>query len=279
MIETFMWGYWGWGGSTRELLQSFDAAEAERGYEPPLFVDARVSRQVRAVGFRGDAFETLLGGDRHRWIRGLGNRAILEGGTMELLDASAVAELLDLVIESHRERRRVLFFCACEGPRVDGRRHCHRDLIGELLVKEARRRRIELSVVEWPGGAPRRLSVAFPPKTLRANAVSSVPMPKKMSVPIGVALPWGSYAMAEGGVAVVVGPAIHRQGRWSLQILMIPQAVSTELQLQRAILTQREEGGYEPRFSPASAGPLTAPWEELVVDVKPAARRGRDTSR
>jgi hypothetical protein len=50
-----MWGYWGWGGSTRELVEAFDAAEAMRGYEPAVFVDARARRQVRAVGFRGDA--------------------------------------------------------------------------------------------------------------------------------------------------------------------------------------------------------------------------------
>jgi hypothetical protein len=35
MIEAFMWGYWGWGGSTQELVEAFDAAEAQRGFDPP----------------------------------------------------------------------------------------------------------------------------------------------------------------------------------------------------------------------------------------------------
>jgi hypothetical protein len=113
MIETFMWGYWGWGGSTRELVKAFDAAEAERGHEPPVFVDARLRRAVRAVGFRGDAFEKLLGADRHHHLRGLGNK-LLDQGSIELVDESTVGDLLDLAVANHRKRRRVIFFCACE---------------------------------------------------------------------------------------------------------------------------------------------------------------------
>lgn len=48
MIEAFSWGYWGWGGSTQELIDAFDGAEQERGHGPPIFVDARVDRGVRA---------------------------------------------------------------------------------------------------------------------------------------------------------------------------------------------------------------------------------------
>jgi hypothetical protein len=140
MIETFMWGYWGWGGSTPELVKAFDAAEAQRGFERPIFVDARVRREGRAVGFRGNAFETLLGGTRYRWMRGLGNQAILDGGETRLADPKTVGELLDLAVESHRLQRRVIFFCACKAPRSGKERTCHRDLVAELLVKEARRR-------------------------------------------------------------------------------------------------------------------------------------------
>jgi hypothetical protein len=31
-------------------------------------VDAGIRREVRAVGFRGDAFERVLGGNRHVWM-------------------------------------------------------------------------------------------------------------------------------------------------------------------------------------------------------------------
>jgi hypothetical protein len=88
------------------------------------------------------------------WMRGLGNKAVVEGGPMDLLDPRVVDDLLDLIVKNDRARRRVIFFCACEMPRNDGERWCHRDLIAELLVKKARRSQVTLSVVEWPGGCP-----------------------------------------------------------------------------------------------------------------------------
>ena len=76
MIEAFMWGYWGWGGSTGEFVEAFDAAEAQRGHDPPVFVDVRIRREVRAAGFRGDAFEKPLGAGRYVRLQGLGNEGI-----------------------------------------------------------------------------------------------------------------------------------------------------------------------------------------------------------
>ena len=55
----FAWGYWGWGEATQELVKRLDAVEGSRGFVPPLLVDVRVSRSVRATGFRGDAFGKL----------------------------------------------------------------------------------------------------------------------------------------------------------------------------------------------------------------------------
>jgi hypothetical protein len=270
MIETFMWGYRGWGGSTRELVKAFDAAEAQRGFERPIFVDARVRREGRAVGFRGNAFGTLLGGARYRWMRGLGNQAILDGGETRLADPKAVGELLDLAAESHRLQRRVIFFCACKAPPSDGVLSCHRDLISKLVVKEARRRGVPLSVAEWPGGTPRRLVAAFPLAAARASlkgTVSSVPMPKGISPAVGVSLPWGTYSMVagpDGDVPVVLGPAIHTQGRWSLRLWHATAGATTE-RLQRDILARRKDGGCEPRFSPASAKAAPRAWDDLVV--------------
>src|SRR5690348_10296790 len=71
MLTVFSWGYEGWGNATAELVRAFDVVEAAHGYEPPVFVDIRARRQVRAVGFRDDTFERRLGRDRHRWMRGL----------------------------------------------------------------------------------------------------------------------------------------------------------------------------------------------------------------
>jgi hypothetical protein len=271
MIEAFMWGYWGWGGSKRKLVEAFDAAEAQRGYDPPVFVDARIRREVRAAGFREDAFEKLLGAGRYVWMQGLGNEAVLDKGLLRLRDPHVANDLLDLIVKNDRARRRVIFFCACETPRKDGERWCHRDLVAELLTNEARRRRVALSVAEWPGGVPRRLIARFPAASARAGqneTAKGVPMPKEMSPVIGVSLPWGSYAVVEGPdgvVPLVVGPAIHRQGRWSLQTRVRTFGGASEAQWQRSILVNRKAWGYEHRFSPASARAPEPSWEELVI--------------
>ena len=72
----FTWGYYGWGNHTPELVEAVDAVETSRGFEPPIFVDIRIRRTVRAKGFPGNAFEKLLGPTRHRWMKSLGNMFI-----------------------------------------------------------------------------------------------------------------------------------------------------------------------------------------------------------
>lgn len=47
----FTWGYYGWGNHTPQLLDAVDAVETSRGFEPPMFVDIRIRRTVRAKGF------------------------------------------------------------------------------------------------------------------------------------------------------------------------------------------------------------------------------------
>lgn len=273
MIETFMWGYWGWGGSTKELVKALDDAEGLRGYAPPVFVDIRVRREVRAVGFRGDAFERRLGPKRHRWMRGLGNQGVIDRGKMRLGDETQVRDLLDLVVESYASKRRVIFFCACRWPRRDGDRSCHRDLVAELLVKEARRREVDLSVVEWPGGAPRHLLAMFPPEAARAalGEAQTVPIPPGMSPDIATAVPWGSYALVkqrDGAVQVpiIVGPAVHAQGRWALRLpWFIPEGASSERSLRRGIMALRKGWGYEPRYAQLSTRVNETPWKDLIV--------------
>ena len=54
-ITIFSWGYWGWGNATTQMVEAVDAIERDHGFLPPLFVDVRIRRSVRAVGFRDDA--------------------------------------------------------------------------------------------------------------------------------------------------------------------------------------------------------------------------------
>ncbi len=62
----FTFGYCGWGNATPRLVEAVDASERGRGFRPPLFVDARIRRDVRVRGFKGDAFGKLLGPGRRR---------------------------------------------------------------------------------------------------------------------------------------------------------------------------------------------------------------------
>ena len=156
-ITAFSWGYWGWGNATPRLVESIDAAEAARGFSPPLFVDARISRSVRAAGFRDHAFEHLLSADRYRWMRGLGNKHVetRTGPAIQIADPSAAEDLLDLTMEAARANRRVIFFCSCERPVSNGGMECHRVTVAKLLRECASRRGVQLETVEWPGGEPR----------------------------------------------------------------------------------------------------------------------------
>ena len=148
-ITVFSFGYWGWGTHTRELIKLVDATEKAAGYEPPLWVDVRYHRNVRATGFNGDAFEAMLGGSsRYLWLQGLGNRAVSYGGDMEIHSPADISKLLEAARAMAAEKRRVIFYCGCKSAEAKG---CHRWLVGDLLLRAATKGRVPIVVVEWPG--------------------------------------------------------------------------------------------------------------------------------
>jgi hypothetical protein len=156
-ITLFTFGYWGWGNSTPQLVRAIDSVEKARGFHPPLFVDIRISRSVRAAGFRESAFETLLGPDRYIWKKELGNRNVLIGKSgIEIANPEAAVGLLDLALKNKKRGRRILFFCSCGKPGSE--RHddnCHRVTVASLVLAVAAQRGLALEIVEWPGGVPR----------------------------------------------------------------------------------------------------------------------------
>src|SRR5262245_36744346 len=111
-ITLFTWGYYGWGNHTQQLVKAVDAVETSRGYKPPIFVDIRIRRSVRAAGFTGTAFEKLLGADRHIWMKSLGNKFIQTrtGKSIQIAEPKTADKLLDLAIESDRHNQRLIFF-------------------------------------------------------------------------------------------------------------------------------------------------------------------------
>ena len=241
----FSFGCWGSGAATSQLVEAIDAAERERGFGHPLWVDTRIRRSVRAVGFRDGAFAQLLG-PRHVWMPDLGNARVLHGlPGIEIKRPAAALELLDRAIE--QPTRRVIFFCACEQPET-----CHRREVGKLLVRAARSRGIAATVVEWPGDEPREANVEIPHAIFRKIArgvLRTMPLPATMSLGEATAVPWGSRVVlrADGEeLGVLVGPPHFNAHGAYLPILPTDGGEPTLIRLDAAGRRYRSKYGYEP---------------------------------
>lgn len=222
-ITLFSFGYWGWGNCTDKLVEAVDAVERSRGQDAPMFVDIRVSRSVRAVGFNGRRFENLLGADRYIWMNSLGNQTP-QGPGISIKDPSEAEALLDLACELAERRRRVIFFCACEFPGVVGEwGECHRATVADLLLKEARKRRRRISVVEWPGGEPDNMTMPYDSKPFKKlKSRRSIPLMDGFSLADFAAIPWGTTATIHsdvGAITRVVGPARFVSRAWCLPVI------------------------------------------------------------
>ena len=219
-LNMFTFGYWGWGSATRELVKSVDAVERQRGYRPPVFVDIRIHRSVRAPGFRDDAFERLLGRFRYRWMPGLGNRAVIGesgGRRVRIKTPSAAPDLLALARKVARQRRRVIFFCSCEHP---GR--CHRHVVAGLLLRAAAARGIDLRIAEWPGGEPATSPVNLQIQNVRTASSPRIPLSSSRGLARLAGLPYGTVvaaSWAKSNNILPVGPARYAATGWYLPIL------------------------------------------------------------
>jgi hypothetical protein len=211
----FSFGYEGCGSGTARLVAAVDKVESERGFEPPLWVDARVSRSVRAIGFREKAFEQLLGSARYLWMRDLGNERVQQGREgMQIRRPEAVADLLRLVL--HTPRRRVIFFCSCAGSSGE----CHRHEVGRLLLRHASVVGTRITRVEWPGGEPATLSldVASPSALMR----QTIDTRGILGEAEAAAVPWGSHgilsAVNHEVEHVLLGPALFGEKQTVLRV-------------------------------------------------------------
>jgi hypothetical protein len=225
MMTIFTWGYYGWGNATPQLVEAVDVAETSRGFEPPIFVDIRIRRTVRAKGFQGNAFEKLLGPSRHRWMKSLGNRFIQTrtGPFIQIAEPSAASELLDLALEAAGHKQRLLFFCSCQWPRCDGEIACHRNTVAELVLQAAQRRGEQIEIVEWPGGEPRQIDLDVTPEVFASvrKGRMTVPLGKQPDLAVVAGLPWGSIATVHSAgdkLYRIVGPAIWQTDKWSLPV-------------------------------------------------------------
>lgn len=260
-IVAFSWGYWGWGSSTQEFVQAADALERARGFGPPVFVDARLRRSVRATGFREGAFERLIGPDRYCWMRGLGNKALDENG-MELSDPDDVERLLELALRENR--RRLIFFCACEFRLRAGEPSCHRSLVTTELVRRAEQRRQPINVVEWPGtmlGAT-PLEWEVPASTLKAVAGGRKSFAAEhVGLADAAGLAWATPVRLRGGsatVSVLVAPARFQGKHWVVPIITTYAESPSDQEMVIAAQRFRRDFGFEPEGlppEPAAGGP------------------------
>jgi len=248
-ITLFSFGYWGWGSATTQLVQAFDAVEAARRYAPPMLVDIRISRSVRAKGFYGPAFETVLGSSRYRWLDALGNLGIQDGGQMRIKDPAAADALLDLAKKCATENRRVIFFCACATPKT-----CHRSVVTQLVLGAAARRKARIEVIEWPGGAPDfeqlEVELSWPEFEKVRRGAKSIPLNDTMPLSKAGAIPYYSLAAVRPkgeekapSWRLVTGPAMYKKSGWHLPVYghfdgEPPEAIRAEIQ------KAREANGY-----------------------------------
>ncbi|MEX1095317.1 MAG: hypothetical protein WED34_04675 [Planctomycetales bacterium] len=256
-ITTFSFGYRGWGNATPQLVRAVDAAERARDFRPPILVDCRFSRSVRAAGFLGNAFGELLGANRYRWMKRLGNASIgtQTGPRIRIQDPSAADDLLDLILEANADGRRVLFFCGCELPKREGKIACHRTTVGTLLLRAAWKRRVWIEVVEWPGGKPTRIEFEVSAELFRSikNGRMTIPVPWSVRLPGLAGLPAGSIAtIRSNGEALhrIVGPATWRKESWQLPVLSWFDDPETGLaECRRIAEKRRRDSGHLSRTS------------------------------
>lgn len=233
MTTIFTFGYYGWGNHTPQLVEAVDAVERSRGFEPPSFVDIRIRRTVRAKGFQGNAFEKLLGQDRHRWMKSLGNKFIVSrtGPHIQIAGPAAADELLDLANDLGQRTQRLLFFCSCQWPRENGEILCHRATVAELVLSAAKQRGVSVEIVEWPGGEPSQIELDVPPQMFKGirNGRMTIPLSDQPDLAEVAGLPWASIATLktkEEKLHRIVGPAISQTTGWALPVFPVPGAAS-----------------------------------------------------
>jgi hypothetical protein len=247
-LTIYSWGYWGWGTHADRFVKVVDCVEASRGYKPPIFVDIRIRRSVRATDFKENAFCDLIGNKRYRWFKGLGNVAIIDKSLDQITikNPKEAITLLALALEAKKQNRRVIYYCACETPLS-----CHRFQVGTLLLKEAKRRGISLEVVEWPGGIRGMIKEKTSTSIIKKiqNGQANYPLAKNIDLSKYGALSWGTLVTLSASTETytfISGPVRYIKNNWSLPVVLSPVSEQNISNL-RHVATHYLEEDYGPR--------------------------------
>ena len=121
-------------------------------------------------------------------------------------------------------------------PKRKGETACHRTVVADLVIAAAKKRKVPVRVVEWPGDERRRRRIELSAEHFRAVLKGSryVPIPRQVQ-PDDLGGPaWGSiitFACGKEAVHRLGGPLIWRKNRWQVQILnffLDPKATLSE---------------------------------------------------
>jgi hypothetical protein len=222
-LKAFTWGYWGWGSESKHFVRAADWMERKRGFLPPMFVDLRFARAGRAANFKGHLFRDIVGTQRYMWMPKLGNKRIKTktGKRMQIANPATAVELFDQILKLSKTRRRVIMFCACSQPMYMARATCHRTLVADLLLKEAKKRRLTLELSEWPGEKPASLIVKANESQINMSRCTVPIGPVNAKIPSMASLGWGSrirFESLEHTRTIVTGPADIQRGQWTLTV-------------------------------------------------------------
>jgi hypothetical protein len=243
-LVLFSWGYWGWGSCSSKFVESVDLVERARGFQPPIFIDARFRRDGRAPEFQGAAFEKVVGAERYRWMIGLGNEGV-GTGNRQLHDLEAITQLLALADKYALQERRVIFYCACALLKS-----CHRQDISTELELLAKKQKRKISVVEWPGTdvpeMPIRWKVSQKVLAAVERGQKNFELPEGVTLTEAASVAWYTPLTLTAGddqLPVLIGPAKYLKERWWVQVLKTfdEREVSTR-ELRRAVVQGRAAG-------------------------------------
>ncbi len=252
-LTIFSWGFWGWGTHAERFVKVVDRVEASRGFKPPIFVDVRIRRTGRAINFKENAFCDIVGEKRYKWMKGLGNQAIVDNTLGDLLikDPREAKTLLDFAIESMKHYRRVIFYCACESPL-----YCHRHVVGTLLMKEAKKRGIILEIVEWPGGKVQHIKENTTDDIIMkiGRGQRNYPLPDNANLRKYGTLAWGSIVELSSNsleLAFISGPIKYVNHGWALPVVPAAYPKDTAIAKLKSIAWDYLKNGYGPRITKA----------------------------
>ena len=110
-VGIFSFGYWGFGGDVQGLKQRFLRFNENTRGRGLLWIDLRISRSVRSVGFTGDAPRDAFGKRNYMWIKAFGNQRVRKRKDgVEIADYEAgFAELLKAIDQARRSETRLDF--------------------------------------------------------------------------------------------------------------------------------------------------------------------------